>query len=77
VALVLSAAACDDAPLQGAGQSVEGVRLRGVGATVPKALFAKWSQEYARVDPRVTFEYEAAGSGAGVRVAKDGRRACS
>jgi phosphate transport system substrate-binding protein len=69
--LGVGAAGCDDAGPQGVGQSTEPVRLRGVGATVPRALFAKWSQEYARVDPRVTLEYEAAGSGAGVRAAKE------
>ncbi len=43
------------------------VTLKGAGATVPKALFAKWQREYSRVDPDVTVEYAALGSGAGVK----------
>jgi phosphate ABC transporter phosphate-binding protein len=68
VLLVLALAACNDAPRQ----SPVGVRVRleGTGATVPKALFASWKHEYARVDPDVTLEYAALGSGAGVRAIK-------
>ena len=46
------------------------VTLNGTGATVPKALFASWKREYARVDPDVTLDYAALGSGAGVRAIK-------
>jgi phosphate transport system substrate-binding protein len=46
------------------------VTLQGSGATVPKALFASWQREYARVDPDVGIDYSAVGSGAGVRAIK-------
>jgi phosphate transport system substrate-binding protein len=72
VALGLGGTSCDDPPAKVATQPAAAVRLRGVGATVPRALFAKWSQEYARVEPKVTLDYDAAGSGAGVRAAKEG-----
>jgi phosphate transport system substrate-binding protein len=67
-ALLLALAACNDAPRP----SPVGVRVRiqGTGATVPKALFASWKREFARVDPDVTLEYSALGSGAGVRAIK-------
>ncbi len=66
--MLLFGASCKDAPLE----SPVGVRveLQGTGATVPKALFAAWKREYARVDPDVTLSYSALGSGAGVRAIK-------
>jgi phosphate transport system substrate-binding protein len=50
----------------------EAVRLHAVGATVPKALLAKWIEQYALVEPSTKLVYDAEGSGAGIRVAKDG-----
>ncbi len=47
------------------------MRLHAVGATVPKALLAKWIEQYALVDPGTKLVYNAEGSGAGIRVAKD------
>jgi phosphate transport system substrate-binding protein len=45
--------------------------LHAAGATVPRALLAKWFEQYSLVDPTTTLTYEAAGSGAGVRGVKD------
>lgn len=64
--------ACDGGgSAQSFGGAAGGVRLQGVGATVPKALFAKWSEQYALVEPGVAVKYDPQGSGAGVRAAKD------
>ena len=49
----------------------EPATLRGTGATVPKALFAKWSEQYALVEPTTKLTYDAEGSGAGVKGAED------
>lgn len=48
------------------------VIVRGAGATVSRALFAKWAEQYAMVEPSTTITYEAAGSGAGVKAALAG-----
>jgi phosphate transport system substrate-binding protein len=48
------------------------VHLHGVGATVPRALFAKWAEQYSLIEPAVTLTYAAEGSGAGVRGAEEG-----
>ena len=45
--------------------------VHGTGATVPRALFAKWAEQYALVDPTTSLAYDAEGSGAGVRGVKD------
>jgi phosphate transport system substrate-binding protein len=69
--MAMMAIGCEDAPAErtfGAGASVT---VHGVGATVPKALFAKWAEQYALVDPATPVTYDAQGSGAGVRGVKD------
>jgi len=43
------------------------VQLQGVGATFPYPLYAKWFNDYASVDHDVAFNYEAIGSGAGIK----------
>lgn len=48
------------------------VLIAGTGASVPQALFARWAERYAKVDPATTLTYDAAGSGAGMRAALDG-----
>ncbi len=48
------------------------VTLHGTGATVSRTLFARWSEQYARVDPGTTVVYDAAGSGAGVKASLEG-----
>jgi len=51
-----------------AGQAFAGrVLLQGAGATFPYPLYNKWFNEYAAVDPEVTFNYEAIGSGGGIK----------
>jgi phosphate transport system substrate-binding protein len=72
IVLAVAGVACDDA---GGSRAYDTARptvaLHGVGATVSRALFAKWAAEYAMVDPSTTVTYDPAGSGAGVRAALD------
>jgi len=71
--VVVAAAGCDDAqPAGGWGADTQqDVHLAGIGATVPRALFARWKEQYALVDPHVTLDYAPQGSGAGVRAVKE------
>lgn len=46
--------------------------IDGAGATLPFPLYAKWSTDYARVDPAVRVNYQPLGSGAGMRQMADG-----
>jgi phosphate transport system substrate-binding protein len=65
--LAVGAGACNDEPAERSFGAHVTVSLRGAGATVPKALLAKWFEQYAFVDAKTTLAYDAAGSGAGVR----------
>lgn len=46
--------------------------IDGAGATLPFPLYAKWSSEFAHVDPSVRVNYQPLGSGAGIRQMSDG-----
>ncbi|HXA80605.1 MAG TPA: substrate-binding domain-containing protein, partial [Opitutaceae bacterium] len=39
--------------------------INGAGATFPAPIYTKWFSEYSKVDPTVTFNYQAIGSGGG------------
>lgn len=67
LALVLAAAGCT----RGEGASSPRV-INGAGATLPSPLYARWSTEYAKLDPAVRINYQPVGSGAGVRQVTDG-----
>src|SRR5215813_7157586 len=41
--------------------------LRGGGATFPYPMYARWFAEFHKLHPDIEIEYEAIGSGAGVR----------
>jgi phosphate transport system substrate-binding protein len=72
LAVVAACLACDTGSDRGAYDVARPpVVLHGVGATASRALFAKWGEQYALVDPSTTVVYDAAGSGAGVRAALD------
>ena len=43
------------------------VRLTGAGATFPAALYTQWFTQYASVDGGVPIDYQAIGSGAGMK----------
>jgi len=41
--------------------------LNGAGATFPYPIYAKWFNEYIKVDPSVRFNYQSIGSGGGIK----------
>jgi phosphate transport system substrate-binding protein len=41
--------------------------LMGGGATFPYPIYARWFAEYQKLHPGIQIEYEAIGSGAGIR----------
>jgi phosphate transport system substrate-binding protein len=46
--------------------------INGAGATFPYPLYSKWFYEYTHVDPTVNFNYQAIGSGGGIRQLMEG-----
>jgi phosphate transport system substrate-binding protein len=45
----------------------EAVRLKGSGASFPFPLYSFWFKEYGKIHPNVIIDYQAKGSGAGIR----------
>jgi phosphate transport system substrate-binding protein len=45
----------------------EAVRLKGSGASFPFPLYGQWFKEYSKAHPNVIIDYQAKGSGAGIR----------
>jgi phosphate transport system substrate-binding protein len=41
------------------------VRLQGSGASFPKPIYEKWVNEFGKVNPNISIDYQATGSGAG------------
>ena len=41
--------------------------INGAGATFPYPLISKWSSEYQKINPNVRINYQAIGSGGGIR----------
>ena len=48
------------------------VTLQGTGATFPAPLYQRWFTEFNKVHPEVQINYQALGSGAGVKQFQDG-----
>ena len=48
------------------------VTLQGTGATFPAPLYQRWFTEYNKLHPEVQINYQALGSGAGVKQFQDG-----
>src|SRR5262249_23417445 len=48
------------------------VTLQGTGATFPAPLYQRWFTEYNKAHPEVQINYQALGSGAGVKQFQDG-----
>jgi len=44
-----------------------GVALQGAGATFPAPLYRKWIDIYTRMNPNVAIDYQAVGSGEGIK----------
>lgn len=61
IALVLGLA------LPGAPAGAKTIALTGAGATFPYPLYSKWFAVYQKVHPKVEFNYQSIGSGAGQR----------
>lgn len=43
------------------------MRLQGSGASFPKPIYEKWVSEFGKINPKVSIDYQATGSGAGQR----------
>jgi phosphate transport system substrate-binding protein len=52
--------------------SASAQQLNGAGATFPNPIYSKWFSEYAASHTGVQINYQAVGSGAGIRQASDG-----
>ena len=50
-----------------AGMAAQKVQITGAGATFPNPIYSKWFSEYNKLHPDVEINYQAVGSGAGVR----------
>src|SRR5271156_3840449 len=48
------------------------VTLQGTGATFPAPLYQKWFAEYNKLHPEVQINYQALGSGAGIKQFQQG-----
>ncbi len=64
LSFVLAVAGCGKDSGDPDGASVS---LIGAGATFPQPLYAKWSAQYARINPNVKINYQGIGSGGGIR----------
>ena len=52
--------------------AADNVTLQGTGATFPAPLYQKWFAEYNKLHPEVQINYQALGSGAGVKQFQQG-----
>jgi phosphate transport system substrate-binding protein len=68
VSLTASLALCR-APIAAADDAVT---LQGAGATFPAPLYQRWFQEYGSSNPSVRVNYQAVGSGAGIKQFTEG-----
>jgi phosphate transport system substrate-binding protein len=66
-----SSSAGSTATSKAGGDTGEGVKLQGTGATFPAPLYGKWFKAYGLAHPGVQINYQAVGSGAGVKAVKD------
>ena len=55
-----------------AAGSASAQQLNGAGATFPNPIYSKWFAEFSAAHPGVQINYQAVGSGAGIRQASDG-----
>jgi phosphate transport system substrate-binding protein len=51
----------------GAGVAAQTQQINGAGATFPDPIYQKWFSEYNKLGPNVRINYQAVGSGAGIR----------
>ena len=57
---------------RGAVLAADNITLQGTGATFPAPLYQKWFAEYNKLHPEVQINYQALGSGAGVKQFQQG-----
>jgi phosphate transport system substrate-binding protein len=58
--------------LLGTAASAQGLLINGAGATFPAPLYQKWFSEYNKINPNIKFNYQAIGSGGGIKQFTDG-----
>ena len=58
--------------LGGFASAADNITLQGTGATFPAPLYQKWFAEYNKLHPEVQINYQALGSGAGVKQFQQG-----
>ena len=58
--------------LAGTAASAEGLLINGAGATFPDPIYKKWFAEYNRLHPDIKINYQAIGSGGGIKQFTDG-----
>jgi phosphate transport system substrate-binding protein len=51
----------------GSGSSLRSIKLQGSGASFPAPLYTRWFQEYSKATPGMTIDFQAKGSGAGIK----------
>ena len=51
----------------GATLAAQNIQINGAGATFPAPIYTKWFAEYNKMHPSVRINYQALGSGAGIR----------
>jgi phosphate transport system substrate-binding protein len=51
----------------GATLAAQNVQINGAGATFPAPIYTKWFAEYNKMHPNIRINYQALGSGAGIR----------
>ena len=56
----------------GVAMAADNITLQGTGATFPAPLYQKWFAEYNKLHPEVQINYQALGSGAGVKQFQQG-----
>ncbi len=56
----------------GVARAADNITLQGTGATFPAPLYQKWFAAYNKLHPEVQINYQALGSGAGVKQFQQG-----
>jgi phosphate transport system substrate-binding protein len=55
------------ASVLGASVAAQNVQINGAGATFPYPIYSKWFDEYKKLHPNVSINYQSIGSGGGIR----------
>src|SRR6516165_8587949 len=58
--------------LLGTAASAQGLLINGAGATFPAPIYQKWFSEYNQMHPDIKFNYQAIGSGGGIKQFSEG-----